>query len=278
MEWVYDHPFTSREQKAYNVLKKRFKDYDLAKETVKLISLTSFLRSKKFKSPEEIQKSVYFDTAKTRPLFNSKTAKQVFNGLKKKGGSETTYPFTDYTAKSIISYVISFLPDFLEFPIRNIHDLITRPVPNIKENIPVVGLALDLLHSGTEVGVTTTADAAEAVGGPIGAAVAAPLIAVAGGLASTTAILERDVGQAVAHMVNIVPLFGSALGKGLTQTENIVQSLNDNHQTVASYIPLVSSYVQSKNEVPPVAGKRSLTQRRKYKQWKKTRRNKSAKL
>lgn len=275
MEWVYDHPFTGREQKAYVVLKKRLKNYDLAKETVKLISLTSFLRNRKFKSPADIQKSVYFDTAKTRPLFNEKTAKEVFNGLKKKGGAETNYPFTDYTAKSITSYVVSFLPDFLEYPIRNIHDLITRPIPNIKENIPIAGLALDLIHSGTEVGVTTTADAAEAVGGPIGAAIVTPLIAIAGGLASTTALLERDVGQSVAHMVNIVPLFGSALGKGLTQTENIVQSLSDNHQNIASYIPLVNSYVESKT---PVAGKRFLTQKNKHSKWKRTKRNKSARI
>lgn len=276
MAWVYDSPFTKQENDAYLVLKKRLKNYDLAKDTVKLISLTAFLRKQKFKSPSEIQKSAYIDSAKTKPIFNEKTAKQVFQGLKKKGGSD--YPFTDFTAKQFMSYVVSFLPDFLEFPVRNIADLITRPVSNLKENIPLFGLALDTIHSGTEIGVTTTADTAEAVAGPIGAAVATPFIAIAGALASSTALLENDVGQAVAHMVNVVPLFGSALGKWLTHIESLVEKLSTNHQTIASYLPLVSTYSTTKNIPAPVAGKRFSTQKHKYTKWRKTRRNKSAKV
>jgi hypothetical protein len=275
MVWVYDTPFTKREEAAYNVLKKRFKNYDLAKETVKLLSLTSFIRSRQFKTVKEIQQSAFYDKAKTRPVFTEKSAKQVLKGLKKKGGAESKYPFIDFTVKNNVSTLVSYLPNFIQYPLQNIYGLLTSPVLTLKENIPLADLALDAIHGATETGVTTVADAAEAVGGPIGAAVATPFVALAGAAASTVAMLEQDTGQAVAHMVNVVPLFGSALGKGMTQAEHMVKTLQS-HPDVASYIPFVSDYVSSKT--PIVAGKRFSTQRHKYSKWQKTRRNKSAKI
>ena len=275
MVWIYESPLTKKEQAAYVVLKKRFKKYDLAKETVKLISLTAFLRKEKFSSPNEIINSAFFDKAKTKPIFNEKTAKDVFKKLKKRGGSESKYPFIDFTIKDNVSGLVSYLPDFVEYPVRNIYGLLTAPVLTLKENVPLADLALDAIHGATETGVTTAADAAEAVGGPIGAAVITPFVAAAGAIASSVAILEQDPGQAVAHMLNVVPLFGSALGKGLTQTEHMVKSL-ENHANIASVIPFVSDYVTSKT--PAAAGKRFSTQRHRYTKWQRTRRNKSARI
>jgi hypothetical protein len=100
---------------------------------------------------------------------------------------------------------------------------------------------------------------------------------MAGAAASAVAMLEQDTGQAVAHMVNVIPLFGSALGKGLTQTEHVVKTL-EKHPNVASYVPFINDYVASKTPpVTPTAGKRFSTQRHKYNKWQKTRRTKSAK-
>lgn len=275
MVWVYDTPFTKREEAAYLVLKKRFKNYDLAKETVKLLSLTSFLRSHQFKTVKEVQHSAFYDKSKTRPIFTEKTAKQVLKGLKKRGGSESKYPFIDFTVKNGVSTLTSYLPDVIQYPLHNIYNLLTSPVLTLKENVPLADLALDVVHGATETGVTTAADAAEAVGGPIGAAVVTPFVALAGAAASTVAMLEQDTGQAVAHMVNAVPLFGSALGKGMTQTEHMVKSL-ESHPDIASFVPFVNDYVTSKT--PSIAGKRFSTQRHKYNKWQKTRRNKSAKV
>ncbi len=276
MVWVYDTPFTKREEAAYLVLKKRFKNYDLAKETVKLLSLTSFLKSQQFKTVKEVQHSAFYDKAKTRPVFTEKTAKQILKGLKKRGGGESKYPFIDFTVKNGVAKLVSYLPDFIQYPLQNIYSLLTNPVLTIKENVPLADLALDVVHGATETGVTTAADAAEAVGGPIGAAVVTPIIALAGAAASTVAILEQDTGQAVAHMVNVVPLFGSALGKGLTQTEHMVKSL-EKHPTIASAVPLVNTFMESQS-AQANGGKRFSTQRHKYTKWQKTRRNKSAKV
>jgi hypothetical protein len=276
MVWIYESPFTKREEAAYAILKKRFKKYDLARETVKLLSLTSFLRSQKFKTASEIQRSAFFDKAKTKPIFDDKTSKLVLKGLKKKGGAESKYPFIDFTVKNNISDLVSYLPDFIEYPLRNIYGVLTNPVLTFKENVPLADLVLDVIHGATETGVTTTADAAEAVGGPVGAAVVTPFVAVAGAIASAVAMLEQDTGQAVAHMVNVVPLFGSALGKGMTQTEHMVKTLEE-HPNIASLLPFVNTYMDSKT-VPPVGGKRFSTQRHKHTKWMRTRRNKSAKI
>lgn len=275
MVWIYESPLTKKEQAAYLVLKKRFKKYDLAKETVKLISLTSFLRKENFSSPNEIINSAFFDKAKTKPIFNEKTAKDVFKKLKKRGGSESKYPFVDFTVKNNVSGLVSYLPDFIEYPVRNIYGLLTTPLLTVKENAPLVDLLLDAIHGSTEVGVTTAADAAEAVGGPIGAAIITPFVAVAGGLASAVAMLEQDTGQAVAHMVNVIPFIGSAVGKGFTQAEHLVDTLG-NHRDIASVIPFVNTYLDSKT--PPTGGNRFSTQRHKYSKWQRTRRNKSARI
>lgn len=275
MVWIYDSPFTKREEAAYAVLKKRFKKYDLAKETVKILSLTTFLRSQNFKTVSEIQQSAFFDREQTKPIFNEKTAKLVLKGLKKKGGAESEYDFTKFTVDEYGSWFISYLPDFIQYPLRNIYKLLTSPLPTIKENVPLAGLALDVLHGATETGVTTTADAAEAVGGPFGAAIVTPFIAVAGTIASIVAILEQDTGQAVAHLLNIIPLFGSALTKLQIKIEHIVKSLGK-HQDIVPFIPVVNDYYASKT--PQVAGKRFSTQRHKHTKWPKTRRNKSAKI
>lgn len=272
MVWIYENPLNKQEEEAYTVLKKRFKKIDLAKHTIKLLSLTAYLRSKKFKDPKEIQESAFFDKEKTRPVFNEKTSKIIFKKLKKHGGA-SRYPFTDYLVRNGIQKIGSYLPEFVQYPVQNIYSLLTSPTLTLKENAPLVELALNALHGGTEIGVTTASDAAEAVGGPIGAAIATPFVALAGALASGTAILEDDMGQATAHMLNVVPLFGSALGKGVTQMEHQVLSLQK-HPDVANYVPIVSGYVNQ----PPTAGKRFSTQRHKYSKWQKTRRNKSAKV
>jgi len=278
MEWVYERPFNDVEEKAYKVLKKRFKKADLAKETVKLMSLAAFLRSHSFKTPQDIQNSVFYDAAKRRPVFTHATAKEVLKSLKKKHGGKSEYPFTDYIARNTLSYLGSWLPDVVNFPIQNVYGLLTNPVMNLKENVPLTELALKALHGTVETGVTTTGDVGEAVGGPVGAAVAAPFTAVAAGIASTIALAENDLGQAVVHTINATPMFGSAGYTAVQKLESQVKSLQKQPQ-IAAYVPVVNNYVATTGTLAlPTAGKRFSTQKRRHTKWLKTRRIKSAKI
>lgn len=273
MVWVYDSPLSEKERKAYHVLKKRLKGHDIAKDTVKIMSLVNFLQKSNFKSATELQQSAFYDASHTKPIFDEKTAKSIFKSMKKRGGGESKYPFTDYAVKQGLSKVGSYLPDFMVYPFQTIYTALTTPVSVLKENVPLVDLALDAIHGATEVGVTTVEDVAEAAGGPIGAAIATPFVALAGAAASGAALLEQDLGQSVAHIVNVIPLFGSAFGKGLTQMEHQVETLK-NHPTIASFVPVVSDYVAQ----PVTAGKRFSTRKHRYNKWQKTRRTKSAKV
>lgn len=282
MEWVYERPFTKTEEDAYRVLKKRLKKADLAKETVKLMSLVGFLRSRKFKNPTDLSSSVFYDSKKQKPIFTEKTAKDTLKALKKKHGGKSEYPFTDYLARNTLGYIGSWLPDVINFPIQNVYGMLTNPVMNLKENVPLSELALKALHGTVETGVTTTGDVGEAAGGPVGAAAAAPFTAIAAGIASTIAMAENDLGQAVVHTINATPMFGSAGYTAIQKIESQVEGLKKNPE-IASYVPIVNDYV---NPVPatlaPVApasaGKRFSTQRRKHSKWQRTRRIKSAKI
>lgn len=244
MVWVYDSPFTTREQKVYSVLKKELEAKDVAKLTVKIMSLYAFLKSKQFSTPKEIRQSAFMDTSKKILVFTEEQAKDVLKALKKKGGS-TKYPFTNHLAKQSIGYVASFFPDSVTGAVRSVYDLATSPVRIVKENVPFGDLLIGMLHGATETGVTTAADVAEGVGGPVGAAAVAIPAAIAAGLASMVSLGEQDFGQAVAHVSNAVPVMGSAIGKGLTQMEHQIENLKKDPRgrEVAAYVPFVSEYV-----------------------------------
>jgi len=243
MVWVYDSPLNASEQRVYKVLKRKLKEEDIAKTTVKILSLYSFLKSHKFSSPNQLRDAAFLDKGKSVPVFTDEQAKSVLKSLKKKGGA-SKYPFTDHVAKKGLDYATTLVPEEVKGTVQSVYDLATSPVRIVEENVPFGDLLLGALHGATETGVTVAGDVAEGAGGPIGAAIVAPLTAMAAGLASLVSLgqKEKDFGQAVAHVANAVPVMGSALGKGLTQMEHQVENLKK-HPEVAEFMPLVGEYI-----------------------------------
>ena len=241
MVWIYNSPFTSREQKVYDVLKRKLKEQDIAKTTVKIMSLYAFLKSSKFSSSKELRESAFLDSSKKVPIFTEEQAKDVLKSLKKKGGA-SNYPFTNHVAKKGLDMATTLVPEGVKGTVQSVYNLATSPVRIVKENVPFGDLAIGALHGATETGVTVAGDVAEGVGGPIGAAMIAPLTAIAAGMASLVSLGEQDLGQAVAHVANAIPVMGSALGKGLTQMEHQVENLKK-HPEVAEFMPVVGEYV-----------------------------------
>lgn len=242
MVWVYNSPFTPSEQKLYSRLRKKLQEKDVARIAVKMVGLYAFLRKSNFSSPKEIQESAFLDADKKVPIFTPEQAKTTFKALKKKvGGVDSKYPFTNHLANKGIDVATTLVPDSVKGIVQSVNDFITSPVRMLKEN-PYGDLLLGAVHGATETGVTVAGDVAEGVGGPIGAAVAAPLIAMAAGLGSLVALGEKDLGQSVAHIANAVPIIGSALGKGLTQMEHQVENFKK-HPDIVAYVPVVGEYV-----------------------------------
>lgn len=286
MVWVYDSPFTKEERDAYAGLKKELKKDYVAKGTVKVLSLLKFLRHHKFQSAEDLQQSAFLDKEKTKPIFDEQTAKKVFQRLKQKGGNPRgNFPFADRVIKDVLGYVT---PDFIENPVANLHTtFLKNPTENIKNWIPVLKLASNVVHSGTSIAANNVAAVGEGIGGPIGATIAAPIIGLMSAPSGMLATSEGDLGQLAATMLAVVPVAGDPAANALKQTESMLRSAVDSGSDLPLMIPYVGPYIQEKrNEkmqeaqklASQQAGKRFSTQRHKYTKWRKTRRNKSAKV
>lgn len=267
MVWVYETPPSSKKEKEfYRYLKRVLKSEEHADRTAKMIGLYLFLRDQHFKTAKEIRESAFYDKAHTKPIFDEKTARQVLAALKHKGGGESNYPFTDTFVRGVLR---DFTPEAISSPVGSVYGTITGTVDGIKNTIPFADLFVALLHTGTELGITTAGDVAEGVGGPVGAAAIIPFTAAAASVSSAVSVLDGDLGQAVAHFANFVPVVGSALGKGMTKGEELAKKLKD-HPTLAGFIPYMTEYHDKLTAPPQAAGKRLSTIRKRYNKWSRT--------
>jgi hypothetical protein len=263
MVWIYDSPpFTKREIRAYRSIRRKIKDKVLVDNLIKIISLYIYLKRNKFSSTKEIIESAYFDKAKQYPIFNEKTATVVLRSFTQRGGSQ--YPFTDTVVKGVLR---DYTPEVISNPVGAINGLVTGTVDTLKSNIPFADLAMEALHSGSAIGVTTANNLGEVAGGPIGAVAVAPFTAIATAISSTVSVGEGDLGGAVAHVANWVPMLGIIFGKIINQGEHLANVLRD-HPGIASFIPYMTEFHQS-------AGKRLSTMKHRSNKWK-TQRRRSA--
>jgi len=268
MVWVYETPPSSKQEREFHRhLKRALRSEEHAERTAKLIGLYLFLKDHHFRSAKEIQNSAFYDKEHTKPVFDEKTSRKVFNALKQKGGGESTYPFTDTFIRGVLR---DYTPGFISSPVGSVYGVVSGTFDGIKNTIPFADLFVAMLHSGTELGITTAGDVAEGIGGPIGAAVIIPFTAAAAAVTSAISILDGDLGQAVAHFANFVPVVGSALGKGMTKGEELAKKLKD-HPTLAGFIPYMTEY---HSKLVQAAGKRLSTMKRKHTKWNRTMRQK----
>jgi hypothetical protein len=269
MVWIYDDPpYTSRELRAYAFLKKKLKDKKFVDSLIKLLSLAVYLKTHKFKTVKEIKESAYYDKAKTKPIFDDKTAKAVLKGFHQKGGidpetiKKSKYP---YLSVMLRGFALEVTPNAVRKPVSELFGLLTGSFDMIKK-LPFAEILLDLFHGVAELGVTTANDAGEVVAGPVGAAAVAPFTAVVAGLASIVATAEGDLGGAVAHVVNWIPAFGIVLNKAMLEMEHLAIKLKD-YERVSGFIPYMTEYhdfiktnkLKERPDPPPDVSKETTT-------------------
>jgi hypothetical protein len=252
---------------------KLLKDKNDAYYKIKVFSLTGYLLKHKFKSPKEVHDSLFIDKGKKHYLTDSKTSKLIYEKLKQAGGG-TGYPFTNF----MLSKLNDNLPSFVSGPVDTLIWVGELPIRAIK-SLPVIGpaadLGLDILHGVIEIVVTTVTDVAKDVGGPVGAAGASVAVAIPSAIAGLLAIGQGDGGQAIGHVIKVVPFVGGILSKVLNQVEMNVEKIKE-HPEVAAEVPFVNEYLQPSTEmVPKTAGKRLSTRRHMSSKWLKTLRNRS---
>jgi len=254
MVWIYNSPLTEKEQKAYDVLKERLGDAKLAKETVKLVSLVGEVKSRKFQSPKDIQDSFFFDADKKVPILSKKRSEELFEKLKQNGGAKSTYPFVDFAARQGLDKAANSLPEFIVAPIENVYGMLTSPLLTIKERLPLADLAITAVNGMAESGIAAVGDIAKTLGGPMGSLIAIPVMAFAAALASTSSLLQRDLGQTVVYMVTAIPFVGSIMVKALDKVEKQVSRLKK-YPDLAYYVPFIRDYIneeRAKKGLPPL--------------------------
>jgi len=254
MVWVYNSPLTEKEQKAYDVLKNRFGESKLAKDTVKIISLVGELKSKKFESVKEVQDNFFFDNEQKLPIFNKQTAEKLVSALKPRGGANTTYPFINYSAKQGLNKLGDVLPEFIVGPVERIYGLLTNPILAVKERIPLVDLSISAANGFAETGITAIGDIAKSFGGPVGTMISIPIVALAASIAATTSIIQRDLGQAIIFMVTAIPFVGTIMVKLMDKIERQVAKIKK-YPELAAYVPFLRDFINEERAakgLPPV--------------------------
>jgi hypothetical protein len=282
MVWIYeDPPYTQKELRAYKDLKRKLKDKEFVDRIIKIISLYIYLKRKGCKTTKEIRESAFYDKDKKLPIFNEKTAKQLLKAFKQKGGRDTKYPFTDVAIKGVLR---DYTPGIVGGPISSVYSAVTGTVDTLKNSIPFADLALESVHAGTELGVTSANDLGQVAAGPVGALAVAPFTGVLTAFTTALSAGEGDLGGAVGHIANWIPGLGIILNKALVQGEHMAKVLK-NHPNIAELVPYMTEYHQTLDaektednvpETTPTAGKRLSTIKHNSKKWRmKTQRKKS---
>lgn len=274
MAWVYNDPLTQDEKRAADYLQKHLKKRQYITKIVKLLSLINYLKSKKFRSAEQLRSEIFID--KERPLFDQQTASQVYKALyKKRGGGE--YPFTENLIRGMASFLKENDPIGISWIFENGLWVITLPVQAAKGILGegIYDLASGTVHGVLETGVSGVNGVAGDVGGPIGLAVVAIFTGIAAAAGSAIAVAEGDFAQSVVHGINFIPGIGPALVKGMNKVEHLAKTV-DKHREDITMIPFVGETITSWVPVESSGGKRFSTRRRIRTKWPRTQRQRFA--
>jgi hypothetical protein len=219
MVWVYeDLPFSQKERKLYNVIKRSSKTL-LAERTVKLLNLVRYMKRTNVKTPDEIQASAFYDKKHTRPIFTEKTAKALSKAMKMHGGLQE-YPVTDSAVRNAISYLQSWDPTPMSGIANGIQNGVVATEQTIEDIVPYGQLGLATTHAAIETGVSTANNIGELASAPGAALVMIGTIPAALSGAALS-ISQDDFGQAAVHLVNAIPVMGPPMVKAINKLEHI---------------------------------------------------------
>lgn len=261
MVWVYSQPIRDKRiRKIRMYIQGRSRDKQLSDRVAKALSLNDFLREHKWKSPKEIQDSVFLDDDQTRPIFNEKQSKTIFRMLNQSGGTSDEAVILDKGVRALLGYMRDYMPNI----VVNVSDLAYPYVTFLKtlQSTPEIGPIIDIAkETAVQVGTTGIVAAntvAAETAGPVGVAVVAIPAAIAGLMVVLTHIVEDELGEALLASFLILPFVGPILYKTALSAGKIAFKVSKEYPGVI-----------------PFGGKRLSTQRRKHTKWlTKTRRTK----
>lgn len=285
MVWVYEDPLTADERKVQRYLEKQLKKKAYTEQIVKLLMLYRHLKKSKFRSPKQIQEHFFYDKKHLNPIFNEETARQVYRGLRQKGGGE--FPYSNEVFKRAGELLKRNDPTPISGIAENVLWVAEQPAELVKETVGEGPYELASLGiNGTiETGVSAVNGIATTVAGPVGFAVVGLFTGIAAAFGATLAMAQGDFAQAAVHIINFIPGIGAPILKAMNKLEKMGSKV-DHYRGQIANIPLVGETISSVvpelsvPENPPAAaaaaGKRFSTRRRKLTKCPRTLRNKCA--
>jgi len=278
MVWIYENPLRSaRHVRLKKYVEMKTGNSQLADRMTKILSLDEYLFSHKFTSPNDIAKSAFLDKEQTKPIFNLKTAKNIFKQMHiKKGGR------SGIVLGMAINYVGTKGKEFLPEDVQNVIEVIaespyTRPV-DLLENIegygPLISLVKEILLEVGKTSAVVVEQAGVGVAGPIGAAAVAIPVAVISFVTSLIHMGSGDIGETVATFLLAIPEIGPALYK-LSDTVDKLAIKSSNLKNKLLTVPIVGDYAtfipDMPEEEPTTGGKRFTLKKNKHTKWRKSR-------
>lgn len=244
MVWVYNRPLSKNEGIIQSFLEKTFKKRSYSEKIIKLLSLTNYLKSKKFKSAESLRKDVLLKEG--TPLFDENNARRIFKSLSKKTGGSATgeYPYTETVIRGMASYLKSKDPIGIAWIFEDGLWLAKIPTETLKTIIgpKLYDFISVSLHAGVETGVSGVNGVAADAAGPIGLAVVILFTAIAAAAGATLSISEGVFAQAVIHFINLIPGPGPAIVKGINKIEHLAKKVEDDREIVEA-IPFIGETI-----------------------------------
>jgi len=216
MVWVFERPVKSKKLLVIqDYLTKQLKDKEASFLFVKLLSLEDFLRTSNFKTPSEIRDSVFYDEARTKPVFDIQQSQKLIKLMKQSGGGSEEARVFDHGIRLLISYIRERMPNI----VVNLSDVAYPYLTFLRslEKSSVIGPWIEIAKESTvQLGTTAivTADTIAAeVGGPFGEAVIAIPAAIAGMGVIVTHLASDELGDALIASFLILPFVGPILYK-----------------------------------------------------------------
>lgn len=280
MVWVYEEPLTADERKVQRYLDNQLKKKSYSEQIVKLLTLYTYLKKGKFRSPKQIQEHFFYDKKHEKPIFDEKTAKEVYRGLKQRGGGE--YPYSNRVVEIAGSFLKRNDPTPISGIAENVLWLVKQPAEVVKGMVGEGPYELASLgiNGAIETGVSGVNGIATTIAGPVGFAVVGIFTGIAAAFGSALAMAQGDFAQAAVHIINFIPGIGSPILKAMNKLEKMGDKI-DHHRKQIVNIPLVGETINSivpdlsiPVETTATAGKRFSTRRHKISKCPKTRRNK----
>jgi hypothetical protein len=255
MEWALeDAPKNIEEKRVRDFLLKRTKNAKVANTVGKILDLFAYLKSKKFKTAEQLRNSVFVDSKHKKPLFSVKQSEVLVEFFKQKGGGGV---IIERLVGRVTDSIEANLPTVIEGPIK-----IIKPWVFILESLeknpsfcPFISIGLDEASHSLPVIASTIENITPELAGLIPIPESSTIgIAVGWFIAAQFTLLSMALNMSRGHFDEVfinslllIPLAGTSLHNAAMKGDDFIT------ETAGKRAKLINAIHSAPLLGPPVA-------------------------